>query len=116
MDINQFKDSLRGVAITTVTPFSSDLSSIDTDGIRTNIEHLVTENARLVIPCGNTGEFYSLTENEWQKVVTTTKNAVGERLVVIAGIGHSLKTAQNQIIHAEELGLEGVMVMYPQHV
>ncbi|MCK5240668.1 MAG: dihydrodipicolinate synthase family protein [Candidatus Thorarchaeota archaeon] len=116
MDINQFKDSLRGVAVTTVTPFSSDLSSIDTDGIRTNIEHLVAEDARLVIPCGNTGEFYSLTENEWQKVVTTTKDAVGERLVIIAGIGHSLKTAQNQINHAEELGLDGVMVMYPQHV
>jgi 4-hydroxy-tetrahydrodipicolinate synthase len=70
----------------------------------------------MVVPCGNTGEFYSLSESEWTDVVRTTIDSVGGKMVVMAGVGHSITTTVDMMSQAGNLGAEGVMVMYPQHV
>ena len=60
MDPVWFKDRLVGYSVTTTTPFTDDLTQIDTDAIMTNIEFLTKRKVRRIIPNGNTGEFYSL--------------------------------------------------------
>lgn len=116
MDFERLRHALEGPAITTVTPFTSYLHDIDTEGMRRNLSFLIQKGARLVIPCGNTGEFYSLSEAEWKKVVSTTEEIAGERLAVVAGVGMSIKTAESQIDYAKSHGLDGVMLLYPRHV
>ncbi|MHA2423791.1 MAG: dihydrodipicolinate synthase family protein [Candidatus Thorarchaeota archaeon] len=116
MNFEDLQNALRGNAITTVTPFTPQLSEVDESGIERNLAYLVANDAKLIIPCGNTGEFYSLDEKEWQQVVTTSKDTVGGKLTVVAGIGHSIRSAINQIEFCRKQGVDGVMVMYPQHV
>jgi len=116
MSFEKIKESLRGSAITTVTPFTPDLSEVDIKGLERNLSYLIDNDAQLIIPCGNTGEFYSLDETEWKTVVAQTKSIVGEKMTILAGIGLSIKTALNQIEFCKQQGIEGVMVMYPQHV
>ncbi|MHA1906394.1 MAG: dihydrodipicolinate synthase family protein [Candidatus Thorarchaeota archaeon] len=116
MNFEDLKNALRGTAITTVTPFNQHGSEVDVSGIERNLTYLVENDAKLIIPCGNTGEFYSLDDKEWQQVVSTSKETVGDKLTVVAGIGHSIKTALNQIETCKKHGVDGVMVMYPQHV
>lgn len=116
MDISKLKESLRGIAVTTVTPFKKELTQVDKQGIETNISYLKKEGVRLIVPCGNTGEFYSLSYSEWKDVVTTTKDAVKSSMTVLAGVGHSLPIVEDQIHHIKETGVDGIMVMYPQHV
>ena len=116
MDISRVQTALRGIAVTTVTPFTSDLQRVDVDGIAANLEFLVRAGVKLVIPCGNTGEFYSLSEHEWTEVVGAVMGAAQDRLVVMPGVGHSIKTAIAQVEEAQKLGAQCVMVMYPQHV
>jgi 4-hydroxy-tetrahydrodipicolinate synthase len=116
MEHEKFKEILRGFSVTTITPFSNDLSQIDVDGISTNIEFLKKNGVPLIIPNGNTGEFYSLSEEEWKLVVVSTLEAVGEGATVMPGVGHSIKTAVSQVDIARDLGIPAVMVMYPQHV
>jgi 4-hydroxy-tetrahydrodipicolinate synthase len=116
MPATQLKDAMRGVSVTTVTPFSNDLSKVDTEAISRNLSFLDREGVKMVVPCGNTGEFYSLTETEWTEVVKATVDTVSRKMVVMAGVGHSTSTAISMVHRAEELGAEGVMVMYPQHV
>ena len=116
MEHEKFKEILRGFSVTTITPFSNDLSQVDVDGISANIEFLRKNDVPLIIPNGNTGEFYSLSEEEWKLVLVSTLDAVGERATVMPGVGHSIKTAVSQVDNARELGIPAVMVMYPKHV
>ncbi len=116
MSQGRLEQALHGVSVTTATPFTRDLSAIDTDGIRRNMEFLLKEGIRLVVPCGNTGEFYSLSEKEWLQVVKATLDASRGGMVVMPGVGHSITTAVDMVRQAESMGAQGVMVMYPQHV
>ncbi len=116
MDSQKFKKALSGFSVTTVTPFSKDLSQVDVDGVSSNIEFLVKHGVPMIIPNGNTGEFYSLSELEWFEVLRSAVEASGDRIAVMSGIGHSTKTAISQIGNARDLGIPAVMVMYPQHV
>ncbi len=116
MEFEKLKKALRGPAITTVTPFTSDLSEVDIQGMNRNLSYLIDNDAQLIIPCGNTGEFYSLDETEWLTVVSTSKEIVGDRMTVVAGVGNSLRCVQHQIELCKAHGIDGIMVMYPQHV
>ncbi|MHA1290027.1 MAG: dihydrodipicolinate synthase family protein, partial [Candidatus Thorarchaeota archaeon] len=75
MEPEKFKEILSGYSVTTTTPFSSDLSSIDSDGIDRNLRFLTDHKVPLLIPNGNTGEFYSLSEEEWFEVLNATINS-----------------------------------------
>jgi 4-hydroxy-tetrahydrodipicolinate synthase len=116
MEHTKLREALAGVSVTTATPFSEDLEELDVGGINKNLRFLVEEGIGLIVPCGNTGEFYSLSESEWTDVVRTTIDAVGSNLAVMAGVGHSIRTAIDMMEQAMNLGAEGVMIMYPQHV
>ncbi|TFG07297.1 dihydrodipicolinate synthase family protein [Candidatus Thorarchaeota archaeon] len=110
------KEALCGVSVTTATPFTHDLKNVDLDAIGRNLSYLRSAGIGMVVPSGNTGEFYSLSEREWAQVVEATVNAAGNEMVVMAGVGQSTSTAIRMIQQAENFGVDGVMVMYPQHV
>ncbi|MHA2396993.1 MAG: dihydrodipicolinate synthase family protein [Candidatus Thorarchaeota archaeon] len=116
MDHEKFKEVLSGFSVTTTTPFSTDLSQIDIDAVSTNIKFLVKNEVSLIIPNGNTGEFYSLSENEWETVLRASVDASGTQSTIMSGIGHSTTTAIAQLETARKLGVKAVMIHYPQHV
>ena len=116
MDQEEFKEVLSGFSVTTTTPFSENLSKVDAEGITTNIEFLVKNDVPLIIPNGNTGEFYSLSEAEWKEVLHSTVEVVGTESTIMSGIGHSMTTVISQIGTVRDLGVPAVMVHYPQHV
>jgi len=116
MDLTRLQQALQGVAITTATPFSKDLRSVDLDALTGNMGYLLREGGKFLVPCGNTGEFYSLTFDEWKQVLRTTLDVVAGKMIVTVGIGHSIGTALEMVRYAETEGADGVMVMYPQHV
>ncbi|MFX1559718.1 MAG: dihydrodipicolinate synthase family protein [Promethearchaeota archaeon] len=116
MEHDSFKDILMGFSVTTTTPFSDGFSRVDVDAISTNIEFLVKNDVPLIIPNGNTGEFYSLSEEEWASVLQAAVEAIGSKAAIMTGVGHSIKTARIQLDIARDLGVPAVMVMYPQHV
>ena len=55
METEKFKDLLSGYSVTTVTPFSVDLSLVDGDAIFSNIQFLTKNHVPLIIPNGNSG-------------------------------------------------------------
>ncbi|MFW9833417.1 MAG: dihydrodipicolinate synthase family protein [Candidatus Thorarchaeota archaeon] len=116
MDPTKFKEVLSGFSVTTVTPFSDDLSQIDVDAIELNIDFLTKNNVPLIIPNGNTGEFYSLSEKEWTVVLQTMIEAASNKATIMTGVGHSIKTAITQLEISRGLNIPAVMILYPQHV
>lgn len=108
-------DSLRGVAFTTPAPFSSDGADLLYDELATNTEAILDAGGRALIPCGNTGEYYSLTDEERVRMVETTVETVGDRGVVIGGVAGSTGEAIDLIERYEAVGADGVMVHDPDH-
>ena len=106
--------SLKTVLVTTVTPFDDD-GSIRYDQLSSHCDYLVENGAEALIPCGNTGEFSSLSLDEAERVTAATAAAVGDRAIVIGGVGGSTPMAVDLARAAEEAGAGAVMVHHPMH-
>lgn len=108
-------ECFRDVAFTTAVPFTEEGNDIRYDALAENLTSLYDAGARVFIPCGNTGEYYSLSNEERKRVVQTHVEATGPEATVAGGIGGSLPTARSLATAYEETGADAVMVMHPGH-
>jgi 4-hydroxy-tetrahydrodipicolinate synthase len=99
-----------------VTPFAED-GSIDLAGAQELAAHLVDREAHdgLVV-LGTTGEAPTLSDGEQSAVLEAVLDAVGDRAVVVAGVGtndtaHTIDNARR----AERLGAHGLLVVTPYY-
>ncbi len=111
----ELKRNLSSVAFTIPTPFTSGGESVDTEALRSNVDFLVDHGAKTVIPCGNTGEYYSLTDAERVEVVRETVEAFDSNGSVIGGVGGSTETARTLAKQYRDAGADAIMVMNPSH-
>lgn len=106
--------ALKTVSAVLVTPFDEALS-VDLDALRRHVDFVLKGGVTVIVLGGNAGEFYSLTEDEWCEIVSAGCRGVADRAMVVAGIGHSAKTAIAQARFARECGCHAVMVHQPPH-
>jgi 4-hydroxy-tetrahydrodipicolinate synthase len=99
-----------------VTPMSSD-GAVDYEGAAQLAEYLVTEmrNDGLVVS-GTTGESPTTTDAEKAQLISTVKEAVGDRAAIVAGVGtnntaHTCELARQ----AERAGADGLLVVTPYY-
>jgi len=99
-----------------ITPFAED-GSIDLAGAQELAAHLVDRQAHdgLVV-LGTTGESPTLSDGEMRAVMEAVIDAVGDRAVVVAGVGsndtaHTIEHAQA----AARLGVDGLLVVTPYY-
>ena len=99
-----------------VTPMTTS-GAVDYDGAARLAEYLVTDmrNDGLVIS-GTTGESPTTSDEEKTRLLTAVLEAVGDRAIVIAGVGtndtaHSCELARA----AEEAGAHGLLVVTPYY-
>ncbi|MFA9517070.1 dihydrodipicolinate synthase family protein [Halopenitus sp. H-Gu1] len=115
MQYQRIKSDLRGVAFTNPTPFDEHGEEIRHDALADNVRHVVDAGGRVVIPCGNTGEYYSLTDDERIAVVETVVEAIGDEATIVGGVGGSTKTAIELAAAYEDVGADAIMIMNPGH-
>jgi 4-hydroxy-tetrahydrodipicolinate synthase len=99
-----------------VTPMTTG-GAVDYDGAARLAEYLVTDmrNDGLVIS-GTTGESPTTSDEEKARLLTAVLEAVGDRAIVVAGVGtndtaHSCELARA----AEEAGAHGLLVVTPYY-
>lgn len=110
MRYTRLKSHLRDVAFTTVVPFTQSGDEILYDKLQENIERIFEAGGRTFIPCGNSGEYYSLTAEERLRIVEETVSIVRDDGVVIAGVGGSTKDTIEDIRQYEAVGADAVMI------
>lgn len=115
MSYESLKDDLRDVAFTNPTPFSDDGEMVLHDELAANAEYVRDAGARLIVPCGNTGEYYSLSNDERVAVVETTVEAFDGAGSVVGGVGGSTKNAKMLADRYADAGADAIMVMHPVH-
>jgi 4-hydroxy-tetrahydrodipicolinate synthase len=106
-----------GVLPAIITPFKrNEHFDVDTDGLRSNIEFLLSKGVHGIVPCGSTGESATLTAKEHEKVIEITVDAVNDKVPVVAGTG-SNNTDEAMLFTkaAKNLGADGVLVISPYY-
>lgn len=104
--------ALSGVVATSITPFLEN-GEVDYPALKANAEYLVAGGADVIVPCGNTAEFFHLTVDEAKKVTRIVTETVAGRAPVITGIGYALPTALELGRYAQQVGVDAVMVHQP---
>ena len=98
-----------------VTPFKTDLS-IDWKRVEEIADYLVKNGSDGLVVHGTTGESPTLSHEEEYELYKVVKKVVGGRCKIIAGTGsNSTETTIKSTKKAEEVGVDGVMVVVPYY-
>jgi 4-hydroxy-tetrahydrodipicolinate synthase len=99
-----------------VTPFKED-QSVDYGAAVSIAEKLIADQqADSIILTGTTGEFFTMSFEERVKLFQVIKEAVGDKIPLIPGVGAtSTKETITLAKKAEELGFESAMVVSPYY-
>jgi 4-hydroxy-tetrahydrodipicolinate synthase len=106
---------LASVQLVPPTPFSSDGRVVLYETIRQHATEMLAAGIRVFLPAAGTGEFHSLTHDEIIGCVEATRQAVGDRALVIAPIGFSLADAIDLGKRSSEVGADALLLMSPIH-
>lgn len=108
------RERYRGVYAYPPTPFAKDFS-LDEDALRANLRKLVRIGVSGIVVGGSTGEFYTLTPEDYRRIArilreeTRTTGVAG--VLGAAGLNNREVIAKMEV--AEEAGLDAVLAMQP---
>ncbi len=109
--MNNFKGT--GVAI--VTPFNKD-KSVDYNGLKKLLEHLITNNIDYLVVQGTTGESVTLTADEKQDVLDFIIKINNKRLPLVLGIGgNCTSTVVHQLKVTDLSGVDAILSVSPYY-
>lgn len=104
--------ALADVSAVTVTALHPDLS-VDEETTRRHIRFLLKSGVRIVVPAGNTGEFYALTRDENERVIRMTTQEARGKALVVAGVGYTIQDAAHLARAAQDEGADAIMIHQP---
>ncbi|MDH6215612.1 5-dehydro-4-deoxyglucarate dehydratase [Streptomyces pseudovenezuelae] len=109
--VRRLRDGMaRGVLSFPLTSFHDD-GSLDPEGLRAHVAAQIATAPGAVFPACGTGEFFSLDEDEYRRVVAVTAEEAAGRLPVVAGIGYGWAQAVRFARIAEESGADALLVL-----
>ncbi|GGY98226.1 5-dehydro-4-deoxyglucarate dehydratase [Streptomyces poonensis] len=95
-----------------VTHFRDDLS-FDEEAYRENIVRLAQYDVGGLFAAGGTGEFFSLTPSEVERVVTAAAESAPDATPILAPAGYGTATAIEFAAAAERAGADGILLFPP---
>jgi len=108
-------NEFRGIFPALVTPMTPD-EEIDLATLDTLVNYLIEQGVHGVIPLGSTGEYYALSAQEREEVLTTAIDAADGRVPVLAGANAgATREVVGYCLQAERLGAAGVMLAAPYY-
>ncbi|GAA0536765.1 dihydrodipicolinate synthase family protein [Halorubrum ejinorense] len=98
-----------------VTPFDAD-GDVDADALASHVDALVEAGLDGMVPCGTTGEFASLDDDERRTVTETVVDAADGRVPVIAGAADTtVSGVLDRLRAAADVGADAGLVTLPYY-
>lgn len=105
----------RGTYVPIVTPFTVD-NTLDFEALAVLLERVLSAKVEGIVVHGTTGESPTVEPDEFSTLLECTIRIVAGRAVVLAGVGcNDTRTSQQQCRHAEQLGVDGLLVVCPYY-
>ncbi|MDO5846679.1 MAG: 4-hydroxy-tetrahydrodipicolinate synthase [Methanocorpusculum sp.] len=106
-----------GIIPALITPFHNDASkSLDLEGFRNCVEHVIKGGVHGLCACGSTGESATMTHAEHIRVIEETVSAANNRIPVIAGTGsNNTEEALLMTRGAKQAGADAVLLISPYY-
>ena len=114
MTPRQFTATLTGVFGFPVTPFHRDLS-LDLEALAENVDQMACYPFCAMVAAGGTGEVYSMTPEEIERVVKVTVEAVDGRMPVVAGTGFNSVLGVDIARRVQRAGAECILILPPYY-
>ncbi len=105
-------EALKGILGFPVTPLTP-AGSLDEIGFEANIQFLLKNGLDAIFICAGSGEFQSLTVEEYGKMVSLAVQIVNHRVPVYAGVGGNVTLAIELARVAEKQGTNGLLLLPP---
>jgi 5-dehydro-4-deoxyglucarate dehydratase len=96
-----------------VTHFSPDASTFDEGAYREHLDWLLQHKPAGLFAAGGTGEFFSLTLEEFSAVVKAAVEQTAGRVPVVAGCGYGTAMAKQFARAGEAAGADGLLLLPP---
>ncbi|WP_245554925.1 dihydrodipicolinate synthase family protein [Nesterenkonia alba] len=103
---------ISGVVGIPVVPFD-ERGEIDHSLLSSLVRRLCESGIRTLTINGNTGEFYTLTPEEREKVVVSARAGMSTDGFLVSGVGLDIGTARREAQRARDLGVDAVMIHQP---
>lgn len=104
-----------GVLVPIITPFDAQ-GKVNVSALAALVNHFIDAGVNGIVACGTTGEYYALTEDERQLVLSTVVKAVDSRVTTMAGINAlSTDLSIHYAQQAKDLGYDGLMLAAPPY-
>jgi len=110
-----FTRRLTGVFGFPVTPLQQDLS-LDLEALERNVDEMAAHPFCAMVATGGTGELYSLTIEETEKVIRTAVDAAKGRMPIVAGTGYNAAIGVDIAKRAEKAGAQCLLVLPPYYI
>jgi dihydrodipicolinate synthase/N-acetylneuraminate lyase len=105
---------LHGILAAVPTPFTPDAEAVDEPTLRRQAERLIRAGIHGFVTTGSTGEFSTLTPQEYRDAIELYVDAAAHRIPVVAGVGAlSTRAAIELAQHAEAVGADAIMLLPP---
>ena len=102
----------RGIVAMQVTPFHQD-GAVDLDGLATTVEWQTRLPLTSISALGMAGEFYKLSTDEIEAVISTIVEASGHLRTLVGVSAASGEVAARLARHAERVGADGLLILPP---
>ena len=106
---NALSDGLLSFPITDMDVEGDFQESTYRERLKWFMEHEISA----VFVAGGTGEFFSLSRQEYQQIVTTATKVIDGKIPVISSFGRSIPEAIDFAKIAEDAGIDGLLLMPP---
>ena len=105
----------KGIYTPVITPCHDDMS-LDKEGFKTMLDHLIAEGVDGIIIAGTTGEYYAHSMSERMDFLALGAEHVGGRVPVIGGTG-ALRTEDSIMLAeaAKSAGCDAIMIATPPY-
>jgi 4-hydroxy-tetrahydrodipicolinate synthase len=105
-----------GRMLTAMATAFTDDGAVDLDGTAAIAHHLVEHGHDGVVVSGTTGESPTCSVSEAGDILRVVKDAVGEKAIVIAGVGSSSTAHSIELVQqAEKLGADALLLVTPYY-
>jgi dihydrodipicolinate synthase/N-acetylneuraminate lyase len=104
-----------GIVAMQVTPFHDD-GSLDLDGLAATVEWQTGLGLTSISALGMAGEFYKLSTDEIEAVISTVVEAAGDLRTLVGVSAASGEVAARLARHAQQAGADGLLMLPPYGV